>query len=80
MLSRLTIRPAIFYQPLQCIHLSEVDLRARKGTREKRDKLKKKIKAEKLARITKVGSIPANRRKLYVHHINVAVVVSFLNL
>lgn len=64
MLSRLTIRPSVFYQPLQCIHTSEVDLRARKGTRERKEKLKRKIKAEKLAKITKVGSIPSTRRKM----------------
>lgn len=64
MLSRLTIRPAAFYRPMQCIHTSEVDLRARKGTREKREKLKKKIKAEKLAKITKVGSITYTSRKM----------------
>lgn len=64
MLSRLTIRPQTFYQPIQCIHVSEVDLKARKGTREKREKLKKKNKTEKLSKITKVGFIP--RSKLHM--------------
>lgn len=61
MLSRLTIRSQTFYQPVQCIHLTEVDLRARKGTREKREKLKKKNKTEKLNKITKVGYIPRSK-------------------
>lgn len=66
MLSRLTIRPQTFYQPIQCIHVSEVDCRARKGTRERREKLKKKNKTEKLAKITKVGYIPPSKRNQYV--------------
>lgn len=61
MFSRLVIRPQAFYQPLQYIHTTEVDLRARKGTREKREKLKKKNKTEKLSKITKVGFIPRNK-------------------
>lgn len=63
-LTKLTIRPQTFYQPVQCIHMSDVDLRARRGTREKREKLKKKNKSEKLAKITKVGYIPRNQRQL----------------
>lgn len=66
MLSKLAIRPQTFYQPIQCLHVSEVDLRARKGTREKREKLKKKNKTEKLTKITKVGFIPRSQRNLYV--------------
>lgn len=60
--SKLTIGVQTFRQPVQCIHVSQVDSRARKGTREKWEKLKKKIKAEKAAKITKVGFIPKNRR------------------
>lgn len=61
MLSKLTLRPLIFYQPVQCIHVSEVDLRARKGTRERKEKIKKKNKSDKLTKITKVGFVPRNK-------------------
>ncbi|XP_031620369.1 39S ribosomal protein L1, mitochondrial [Contarinia nasturtii] len=61
MFSRLMIRPQSFYQPAQCIHTSEVDLRARKGTRERREKIAKKNRAAKLAKITKVGYIPQRK-------------------
>lgn len=64
MLSKMTIRPQTFYQPIQCLHVSEIDLRARKGTREKREKLKKKNKTEKLTKITKVGFIPGGKKNL----------------
>lgn len=64
MLSRLSVRPQAFYQPCQCIHVSEVDFKARKGTREKWEKLKKKNKTAKLTTITKVGFIPRTRMHL----------------
>lgn len=59
MFSRLLIRPQTYRQPMQCIHVSQIDLRARKGTRERREKLKKKAKIE----IKKVGFIPYHQRK-----------------
>lgn len=58
MFSRLLIRPQINYQSIQSIQISAVDLRARKGTRERREKIAKKNRAAKLAQITKVGYIP----------------------
>lgn len=67
--SKLTIRSQTFYQPIQCIHLTDVDLRARKGTRERREKLKKKNKIDKLTKITKVGFIPRTQRSLLVFRI-----------
>lgn len=66
-ISRLMIRPQIFYQPFQCVHVSEVDFRARKGTREKWEKLKKKNKQAKLAKLTKItktGFIPRSKLRL----------------
>lgn len=62
LLSKVTIRSQICYQPIQCLHVTDVDLRARKGTRERREKLKKKNKTEKLTKATKVGFVPASKR------------------
>lgn len=62
--SKMTVRPQTFYQPIQCLHVSEVDWRARKGTRERREKLKKKNKTEKLTKITKVGFVPGAKRNV----------------
>lgn len=64
LLSKMTIRSQTFYQPIQLLHVSEVDLRARKGTREKREKLKKKNKTEKLNKIIKVGYVPYAKRNM----------------
>lgn len=50
-------------QPVQPFHLSAVDLKARKGTREKWAKLRKKHKAERLSEIIDVGFVPFNRKK-----------------
>lgn len=55
-LSKFATRPQPLRQSFQLLHLSAVDLRARKGTREKARK--KKVKVE----IKKVGFIPHNLR------------------
>lgn len=53
----------IVRQPVRPFHVSAIDLKARKGTREKRDKLKKKHKAETLSDMVDVGFIPYQKRK-----------------
>lgn len=51
-------------QPVQPIHVSAIDLKARKGTREKWAKEKKKHKAAKLAKkVEDVGYVPFNKNK-----------------
>lgn len=56
-LLRLTPRQISLRQPLQLLHVTQVNPAARKGTREKANK--KKVKVE----IEKVGFIPHNLRK-----------------
>lgn len=51
----------ITLQPVQPLHVSAVDLKARKGTREKWAKLKKKRKAEKMTDDVKVGYVPRKK-------------------
>lgn len=45
--SKLLIRPTQFYQPVQCLHVTDVNPAARKGTREKARKLKLKNELKK---------------------------------
>lgn len=48
-------------QPVLAFHVSAVDLKARKGTREKWAKLKKKRKAATMTDDVKVGYVPRKR-------------------
>lgn len=51
--SRLVVRPTQFYQPVQCLHLTDIDLAARKGTRERKQKLKVKNELKKVGAAAK---------------------------
>lgn len=63
MLTKLVLSPRVLYQPVQNFHVSQVDLRARQSTRERKAKIAKKNKAEKEARIAKIGALgPRTRR------------------
>lgn len=57
MLTRMVLPPRIVYQPIQAFHVSQVDLRARQSTRLRKAKIAKKNKAEKEARIAKIGTL-----------------------
>lgn len=64
MLTRMALPPRIVYQPVQTFHVSQVDLRARQSTRERKAKLAKKNKAEKEARIAKIGVLGLRSHRL----------------
>lgn len=63
MLTRMALPTRIVYQPIQAFHVSQVDLRARQSTRLRKAKIAKKNKAEKEARIAKIGALGLRARR-----------------
>lgn len=63
MLTRMVLPQRILHHLVQNFHVSQVDLRARQSTRERKAKVAKKNKAEKEARIAKIGVLGHNSRR-----------------
>lgn len=62
MFAKMLIAPRLSYQPVQAIHLTEIDYRARVGTRVRKAKIAKENRAKKLAKIAKIGNLGLNKR------------------